>query len=89
MEGSEALARRHQLLETLRGLRPFIPEYVKYTFTVDVATRQVPEHLRLWTFARPDGSPPPIVSSLLKYDVAGPDWMDTEFGMLGLKAARE
>ena len=45
--------------------------------------------MRLWHFAQPDGSPPPLVALLLKYNVAAPNWLDTQFGMLGLKAARE
>ena len=45
MEGSETLARCEPLLETLRSLRPFIPEYLQYAFTVDPSQGSVPQHL--------------------------------------------
>ena len=89
MDGSETMAKRHPLLQTLFGLRPFVSEYLEYALTVDVGTGLVPPHLARFTLALADGSPCPLVTGLLKFGVHEINWLDPPFGMLGLKARRE
>ena len=89
MDGSETLAKSHSLLETLRGLRPFVGEYLEYVLTVDVRTGSVPHHLARFSLAAADGSPCTFVAQLLKFGTATVNWLDPPHGMLGLKAARE
>ena len=90
MGGSETLAKRHSLLESFRGLRPFIPEYFKWTMTVDLTTGTVPTHLlNSFSFAQRDGTLAPILEGLLKFQVLELNWVDPPYGHLGLKAAKE
>ena len=90
MSGSESLAKRHSLLESFRGLRAFIPEYFKWTLTVDLTTGMVPTHLlNGFSFAQYDGTMAPILEGLLKFQVLELNWVDPPYGHLGLKAARE
>ena len=90
MEGSESLAKRHALLEQMRGLKPFVPEYVKYTLTVDPATGTVPLHLlNAYSLRQADGTMAPLLVHLLKFEVLEGNYVDPPYGMLGLKAATE
>jgi hypothetical protein len=86
MDGSETLAKRHSLLESFCGLRAFIPEYFKWTLTVDLSTGTVPTHLlNSFSFSHHGAN----LEGLLKFQVLELNWVDPPYGHLGLKAATE
>ena len=90
MDGSETLARSHPTLEALRGLKPFVVDYLKYVLTVDPVTGSVPLHLlHHFALTQPDGTPAPLLTHLLKFQVLEANWVDAPYGLLGLKAAED
>ena len=87
MEGSETLARRDPLLEALRRLRPFIPEYLQYAFTVDPSQGSVPQHLAKFSLS-PARSECELTARMLRYGVHEVNWVDAPFGLCGMRAWR-